>query len=78
MDHALISGIALDLGTTSIKAALMDRQGNLQHIVSQPAPPIASHKGRYESNALDYVRVAEQVLKKMQGANKQQTSSGIL
>lgn len=63
MDHILISAIALDLGTTSIKAALMDHQGNLQHIVSQPAPPINSHDGRYESSALDYAGVAEQVLK---------------
>lgn len=63
MDHALISAIALDLGTTSIKAALMDHQGNLQHIVTQPAPAIDSHDGRYESSALDYAEVAEQVLK---------------
>ncbi|MBP6057323.1 MAG: carbohydrate kinase [Nitrosomonas sp.] len=62
MDHTLISAIALDLGTTSIKAALMDHQGNLQHIVTQPAPAIDSHDGRYESNALDYAEVAEQVL----------------
>lgn len=63
MDHTLISAIALDLGTTSIKAALMDRQGNLQHIVSQSAPTIANYNGRYESNALDYVEIAEQVIK---------------
>lgn len=62
MDHTLISAIALDLGTTSIKAALMDHQENLQHIVTQPAPAINSHNGRYESNALDYAEVAEQVL----------------
>lgn len=64
MDHALISAIALDLGTTSIKAAVMDRKGSLRHIVTQSAPTIASHKGRYESDALDYVRAAEEVLKK--------------
>ncbi len=63
MDHTLISAIALDLGTTSIKAALMDREGNLQHIVTQPAPAISSHQGRYESNALDYIEIAERVLK---------------
>ncbi len=63
MDYALTSAIALDLGTTSIKAALMDRQGNLQHIVTRSAPAIDSHNGRYESNALDYAEIAEQVLK---------------
>ena len=63
MDHTLISAIALDLGTTSIKAAAMDRQGNLQHIVAQPAPAIDSRNGRYESNALDYAEIAGQVLK---------------
>ena len=64
MDNPLISAIALDLGTTSIKAALMDRQGNLQHVVTQPAPTIDMHHERYESNALDYVEIAGQVLKK--------------
>jgi glycerol kinase len=64
MDHALISAIALDLGTTSIKSGLLDRQGNLQHIVNEPAPTIVSHHGCYESDALDYVKVAEEVLKK--------------
>lgn len=64
MDHALItSAIALDLGTTSIKAAAMDRQGNLQHIITRSAPAIDSHTGHYESNALDYAVITEQVLK---------------
>ena len=62
MDNALIS-IALDLGTTSIKAAVMDRQGNLQHIVTRSAPAMDNHNGHYESNALDYAGIAEQVLK---------------
>ena len=63
MDHALTSAIALDLGTTSIKAAVMDRQGNLQHIVTRSAPAMDSHNGYYESNAFDYAVIAEQVLK---------------
>jgi glycerol kinase len=63
MNHALFSAIALDLGTTSIKAALMDCQGHLQHIVTQSAPAIASGNGRYESNAMDYAHIAEDVLK---------------
>lgn len=64
MDNSLISAVALDLGTTSIKAALMDQQGNLHHIVTQPAPIIDIHNGCYESDALDYIKIAEQVLKK--------------
>ncbi|MXS82812.1 FGGY family carbohydrate kinase [Nitrosomonas oligotropha] len=64
MDRTLISAaaVALDLGSTSIKAALLDRQGNLQHIVTQPAPVIDSRDGRYESSASDYARIAAQVL----------------
>ncbi len=59
----MTAAIALDLGTTSIKAALMDQQGMLQHIVIHPAPAIDNWNGRYESNALHYVATAEQVLK---------------
>jgi len=62
MDHALTAAVALDLGTTSIKAALMDRQGSLRNIVARPAPVIDSHDGRYESDAIEYARIAEQVL----------------
>ncbi|TXI20690.1 MAG: carbohydrate kinase [Nitrosomonas sp.] len=62
MGHSIISAIALDLGTTSIKAALMDKEGNLQHIVSRPAPAIDNQQGRYESNARQYIEVAEQVI----------------
>ncbi|TXI29312.1 MAG: carbohydrate kinase, partial [Nitrosomonas oligotropha] len=56
------AAVALDLGSTSIKAALLDRQGNLQHIAAQPAPAIDSRDGRYESSASEYVRIATQVL----------------
>ncbi|WP_235590421.1 FGGY family carbohydrate kinase [Nitrosomonas ureae] len=62
-EHAVIVAIALDLGTTSIKAALMDHHGMLRHIVTHPAPAIDSCHGRYESHALQYAVVAEQVLK---------------
>ncbi len=63
MDHPIISAIALDLGTTSIKAALMDNQGDLQQIVARPAPAIDNQHGRYESNALHYIETAEQTIK---------------
>lgn len=58
----MISAIALDLGTTSIKAGLLDQDGVLGHIVALPAPPITVGDGRYESDALAYAEVAERVL----------------
>lgn len=57
-----ISAIALDLGTTSIKAGLLDRDGELGNIVARPAPKIIITGGRYESDALVYAAIAEQVL----------------
>ncbi|MCG7756018.1 MAG: carbohydrate kinase [Nitrosomonas sp.] len=62
MDRTLIAAIALDLGSTSIKAAVLDQQGNLQHIVTQPVPAIDHRQGRYESDAMEYVCIAEHVL----------------
>lgn len=58
----MISAIALDLGTTSIKAGLLDHAGALSNIVALPAPPLAVDGGRYESDALAYAETAEQVL----------------
>lgn len=57
------SAIALDLGTTSIKAGLLDRDGTLSNIVARPAPNVIVTGGRYESDALIYAAIAEQVLK---------------
>ncbi len=62
MDAPLIKAIALDLGTTSIKAALLDEHGQLHNLISQPAPKITTDQGHYESDALRYVETAEQVL----------------
>ncbi len=62
MDTPLIKAIALDLGTTSIKAALLDEHGQLHHLISQPAPTITADHGHYESDALCYVETAERVL----------------
>lgn len=57
-----IISIALDLGTTSIKAGLLTPSGELKHIVSRPAPAITTSEKCYESDALAYAEVAEQVL----------------
>lgn len=54
--------LALDLGSTAIKAGLLDAHGNLQHIVSRPVPPLQIERERYESDALAYAETAEQVL----------------
>ena len=58
----MIVSIALDLGTTSIKAGLLDQGGTLNHIVTLPAPSITVSGGCYESDALAYAETAEQVL----------------
>lgn len=63
MSNLNISAIALDLGTTSIKAALMDADGMLHHITRQDAPAIDTDNGHYESNALSYLKIAEQVVR---------------
>ena len=62
MTASRFSAIALDLGTTSIKAGLLDQQGSLSHIIALPAPEMSVYDGRYESDALLYAAIAEQVL----------------
>ncbi len=58
----LIAAIALDLGTTSIKAGLLDQHGMLSHIVALPTPKITGNDGRYESDALAYAATTERAL----------------
>ncbi|MDH4215712.1 MAG: FGGY family carbohydrate kinase [Gallionella sp.] len=58
----MISAIALDLGTTSIKAGLLDQYGALSHVFSLSAPQISVASGCYESDALAYAALAEQAL----------------
>jgi glycerol kinase len=62
MTSPAISAVALDLGTTSIKAGLLDQHGVLKQIVVRPAPKIIENCGRYESEALAYAAVADQAL----------------
>jgi glycerol kinase len=57
-----IAAIALDLGTTSIKAGLLDQDGVLSNIVALPAPKVGGQDGHYESDALAYAAIAEKVL----------------
>lgn len=62
MTASRISAIALDLGTTSIKAGLLNQDGALSHIVTNPAPKSTVTDGHYESDAQDYAAIAEKVL----------------
>ncbi|MBS0424521.1 MAG: carbohydrate kinase [Proteobacteria bacterium] len=77
MDRTLIAAIALDLGSTSIKAAVLDQQGNLQHIVTQPVPAIDHRQGRYESDAMEYVCIAEHVLQTCMTQTGEKPSLGL-
>jgi len=58
----MIVAVALDLGTTTIKAGLLLQDGTLSGIVARPAPAIAVAGGRYESDAVAYATVADEVL----------------
>ncbi|HMA12789.1 MAG TPA: FGGY family carbohydrate kinase [Steroidobacteraceae bacterium] len=62
MADSLISAIALDLGSTTVKAALLDRHGTLLHATALPAPPLHGSNGVQEGDALAYARVADEVL----------------
>ncbi len=58
----LAVAIALDLGTTSIKAGLLSADGKPHGVVARPAPEVHADGGRYESDALAYVGAVETVL----------------
>ncbi|NNM69540.1 MAG: carbohydrate kinase [Gallionella sp.] len=48
MSKTGILSIALDLGSTAIKTAALNENGELTHIVSRPAPVIEEHLGHLE------------------------------
>ena len=58
----MIVAVALDLGTTTIKAGLLSQDGILSGIVARPAPEISVEGGRYESDATAYATTAEAML----------------
>lgn len=58
----MIAAIALDLGSTSIKAGLLQDDGSLSGLVSLAVPAVSSNQGRYESDALAYAETADQAL----------------
>ena len=54
----MISAIALDLGTTFIKACLL-QDGALTGVIARASPGVQADGGRYESDALAYAVAAE-------------------
>lgn len=59
---AVTAAVALDLGSTTIKAGLLSADGELIRTIARPAPEVSGDGGRYESDALAYVLTAEAVL----------------
>ncbi len=58
----MIVAVALDLGTTTIKAGLLAQDGTLRAVTARPAPMIVADGGRYESDAGVYAATADSVL----------------
>ena len=58
----MIVAVALDLGTTTIKAGLLAQDGTLSAVTALPAPVIMGDGGRYESDAGAYAETADAVL----------------
>jgi len=58
----MIVAVALDLGTTSIKAGLVSADGELSGVAVCHAPPVAAEAGCYESDAAAYAEAADAAL----------------
>lgn len=56
------ASVALDLGTTAIKAGLLSADGMLYGRITRPAPAVVADGGRYESDALAYAQAAKALL----------------
>lgn len=54
--------LALDLGTSLVKAGVLNEDGRLEGIVNQPAPKLGGADPFRESDAEEYLAVAERVL----------------
>jgi len=72
-----ILAIALDLGSTSVKAGLLRADGMLTDVVSTAPPKLNASDGRYESDALAYAREAEQVLAQCLAQTNERPSLGL-
>ncbi len=65
----MIVAVALDLGTTTIKAGVLSQGGTLGSVIARPAPRITVDGGRYESDASAYAATAEAVLSECLASN---------
>lgn len=54
--------IALDLGTTSIKGAVLGARGHLEPVYVEPAPIVVQTGNRFESDAFEYLAVCSDML----------------
>ncbi|HIF55324.1 MAG TPA: carbohydrate kinase, partial [Methylococcaceae bacterium] len=59
-----LNTVVLDLGTTTIKAALCNNSSQIQTVLSLPAPAIKMDQGRCVSDAMEYLSIAKQLLTK--------------
>lgn len=55
--------IALDIGSTAVKAGLLNAQDGFAQVLSHPAPPVSGSNGIYETDALTYLKTATGLLK---------------
>lgn len=77
MATPVAAAIALDLGTTAIKAGVINERCELSAIYALPAPEMTVKAGRYESDALDYLKITEQLLQKCLSDTHKTLSVGI-
>lgn len=69
--------IGVDLGSTAIKAGVLDGRGRLCGVESIAAPPLRGHGGIREGDAEAYVRAAREVLQAVSAAVPSGTPVGI-
>jgi glycerol kinase len=62
MAAALTPTIALDLGTTALKAGILTNGGEFAGVLSRPAPTMTGENGIRESDALTYLTTATELL----------------
>lgn len=62
MAAALTPTIALDLGSTALKAGLLADSGDFETVLSRPAPTTTGDNGIRESDALAYLTTAAELL----------------
>jgi glycerol kinase len=72
-----LNTIALDLGSSTIKAAVCNNISQIQQLFSAPAPVITVDKGHCSSDALEYLLQVNLLLKQCQSHCQPHTSLGI-